>query len=96
MDERQAQIEMKCSSITMKISAVSFALVNIAIAVYAFGIPHMLMPRGPHAPPEQIHIITLGNIAFIELILLVIMFFIYVAFHFYYEHKYGGDLADEE
>jgi len=96
MDERQAQIEMSCSSITMKIAAAAFALVNIALAVYAFGVPHMLMPKGPHAPPEQIPVITLGNIAFIELGLLVALFLVYIAFHFYYEHKFGGDLADEE
>lgn len=96
MDERQSQIEMKTSSLTMKIAAAAFAIVNIAIAVYAFGIPHMIMPKGPFAPPEQVQTITLGNVAIIELVLLVVMFFVYVAFHIYYEHKYGGDLKDEE
>ena len=94
MDERQLLIETKSSSATMKVAATSFILGNLGLAVYAFGIPHMIMPQGPFPQPPQMQPDLVGIIALLELALIIAMFFVYVGVYMYYEHKYGGDIEE--
>lgn len=48
------------------------------------------------APPEMIAISHLGIFGVIQILLLVLMLFIYVAFRMYYSHKFGEWDDDEE
>ena len=62
----------------------------------------MLFPEGyasvPYfpVPPETIPISVLGLFAVMQIVLLVIVLFIYIGFQFYYAHKFGEWDDDEE
>ena len=69
---------------------------NATDAVYSTGtVPVEVVNLFP-APPEMIAISHLGIFGMIQILLLVLMLFIYVAFRIYYSHKFGEWDDDEE
>ncbi|MDO5844696.1 MAG: DUF2178 domain-containing protein [Methanocorpusculum sp.] len=47
-------------------------------------------------PPDTIPISQLGMFAIGEIILFIVILFVYVGFRYYYSRKYGGEEEDEE
>ncbi len=69
---------------------------NVTDVVYSVTADPMEVINIFPAPPEMIAISHLGIFGVIQILLLVLMLFIYVAFRIYYSHKFGEWDDDEE
>ena len=78
-------------------SSVAFTIhQNATDAVYSVTTAPMEVVSIFPTPPEMIAISHLGIFGVIQILLLVLMLFIYVAFRIYYSHKFGEWDDDEE
>jgi uncharacterized membrane protein len=102
-DERSAFITQKAALRTFEVFWVIFFAISLGGAVLGLGAPGF--PRPP-PPPEGGLVIssgehfrvamTLGNIGIMQMVLLILMIFLYVGFRIYYARRYGDWETDEE
>ena len=92
-DERDIKITEQATTRTMQVFWVIFCTFSIGAVVQILEVPSFSRP-----PPGQ-HIVTLLSprlMGFVQLGLLCLMIFLYVAFRIYYARKYGEWDSDEE
>ena len=92
-DERTALISQKAALRTLEVFWVVFFAISLGGAVFGLGAPGF--PR-PHPPPEAGGFIHLGNLGFLQMLLLCLMIFLYVGFKMYYARQHGEWESDEE
>jgi uncharacterized membrane protein len=91
-DERTALISQKASLRTLEVFWVVFFAISLGGAVIGLGAPGF--PRPPRPPNEGL--IPLGNLGFLQMLLLCLMIFLYVGFKVYYARQLGEWESDEE
>lgn len=98
-DERGAKITEKAALRTLQVSWVIFCAFSIGAVMQMLRVP--TFPRTdaewhPANPLPLGNIIPPRSMGYVQLIILVLMIFLYVGFRFYYARKYGDWETDEE
>jgi uncharacterized membrane protein len=102
-DERSVFITQKAALRTFEVFWVIFFAIRLGNAVLGLGAPGF--PRPPPAPEGGLILssgehfrfaMTLGNIGIMQMVLLILMIFLYVGFRIYYARQYGDWETDEE
>ncbi len=102
-DERSAFITQKAALRTFEVFWVLFFALSLGGAVLGLGAPGF--PRPPPPPAGGLVLssgehfrfaMTLGNIGIMQMVLLILMIFLYVGFRIYYARQYGDWETDEE
>jgi uncharacterized membrane protein len=91
-DERAVLINQKSALRTLEVFWVIFFAVSLGSIVIGFNRPFHF--RHPLPPSDEFRF--LGNLGFIQLLLLSLMVFLYVGFRLYYARQYGEWDSDEE
>ena len=92
-DERSIKITEQAVVRTFQVFWVIFAAFSIGAVMEIFHVPSFPRPFPPERPPE---ILPAKSLGYIQLGLLCLMIFLYVAFRIYYARKYGEWETDEE
>jgi uncharacterized membrane protein len=92
-DERSAKITEKAVVRTFQVFWVGFCALSIGAVMQILYIPTFPRERVTIRPPE---ILPPRMMGYIQLGLLCLMIFLYVAFRIYYARKYGDWETDEE
>jgi uncharacterized membrane protein len=92
-DERSAKITEKAAVRTFQVFWVGFCALSIGAVMQILYIPTFPRERATIRPPE---ILPPRMMGYIQLGLLCLMIFLYVAFRIYYARKYGDWETDEE
>ena len=92
-DERTALISQKAALRTLEIFWAVFFAISLGGVVIGFGAPGF--PRPPPRPPNE-GLMPLGNLGYIQMLLLCLMIFLYVGFKIYYARQLGEWESDEE
>ena len=92
-DERTALISQKAALRTLEVFWVVFFAISLGGAVFVFGAPGF--PKPPPRPPNE-GLVHLGNLGFLQMLLLCLMIFLYVGFKMYYARQHGEWESDEE
>jgi uncharacterized membrane protein len=92
-DERTILISQMSATRTLEIFWVVIFLLSLGSIVFSFNRPFLVIIRGSPPPSE---FLSFGIFGFIQLALLCLIIFLYVAFRIYYARKYGEYESDEE
>jgi uncharacterized membrane protein len=92
-DERSAKITEQAAVRTFQVFWVGFCALSIGAVMQILYIPTFPREHGAVRPPE---ILPPRMMGYIQLGLLCLMIFLYVAFRIYYARKYGEWETDEE
>lgn len=92
-DERSAKISEQAALRTFQVFWVGFCALSIGAVMQILYVPSFPRERLLERPPE---ILGPRMIGFVQLGLLCLMIFLYVAFRIYYARKYGEWETDEE
>lgn len=92
-DERTILISQKSALKTLEIFWVVIFLMSLGSIVFSFNRPFLVFIRGSRPPPAEP---SFGIYGFVQLLLLVLIIFLYVGFRIYYARKYGEYESDEE
>jgi uncharacterized membrane protein len=92
-DERSAKISEQAALRTFQVFWVLFCALSIGAVMRILYVPAFPREIHPSRPPEALGPQLMG---YIQLGLLCLMIFLYVAFRIYYARKYGDWETDEE
>jgi len=100
-DERNARITEKAAMRTMQVFWVAFCAFSIGAVIRLLDSPmyaHSFLPSVHpfFAPERNTGLFSIRNIGYIQLSLLCLMIFLFVAFRIYYARKFGEWETDEE
>jgi uncharacterized membrane protein len=92
-DERSAKITEQAALRTFQVFWVGFCAISIGAVMQILYVPTFPREHLPIRPPEILGPRLMG---YVQLGLLCLMIFLYVAFRIYYARKYGDWETDEE
>jgi uncharacterized membrane protein len=92
-DERSAKISEQAALRTFQVFWVGFCAISIGAVMQILYVPTFPREHIPGRPPE---ILPPRMMGYVQLGLLCLMIFLYVAFRIYYARKYGDWEIDEE